>query len=51
MENIWVNIWGIFIWTQNNLWACVGIFVSGLMKLKPKTLYLNNVQAKARGNH
>ena len=29
------------MWAQNNLWACVGIFVSGLMKLRPKNLYLN----------
>ena len=29
---------------QNNLWACVGIFVTGLMKLKPENLYLNNVK-------
>ena len=31
------------MWAQNNLWACVGIFVRGLMKLRPKNLYLNNV--------
>ena len=37
MENIWV----IFMWAQNNLWACVDIFVSGLTKLRPENLYLN----------
>ena len=25
------------------MWAHVGIFVSGLMKLRPENLYLNNV--------
>ena len=29
------------MWAQNNLWACVGIFVSGLMKLRPENLYLS----------
>ena len=29
------------MWAQNNLWACVGIFVSGLIKLRPENLYLN----------
>ena len=29
------------MWAQNSLWACVGILVSGLMKLGPKNLYLN----------
>ena len=29
------------MWAQNNLWACVGIFVSGLMKLRSENLYLN----------
>ena len=43
MENIWViYIWGIFMWAQNNLWAYMGIFESGLMKLRPENLYLNN---------
>ena len=30
------------MWAQSNLWACVGIFVSGLMKLRLENLYLNN---------
>ena len=30
------------MWAQSNLWACVGIFVSGLMKLRPENLYVNN---------
>ena len=30
------------MWAQNNVWAHVGIFVSGLMKLRPENLYLNN---------
>ena len=30
------------MWAQNNLWACVDIFVSGLMKLRPENLYHNN---------
>ena len=30
------------MWAQSNLWACVGIFVSGLMKLRPENYYLNN---------
>ena len=21
------NVWEIFMWAQNNLWACVGIFL------------------------
>ena len=29
------------MWAQNNVWAHVGIFVSGLMKLRPENLYLN----------
>ena len=33
----------IFMWAQNNLWACVGIFVSELMKLRPENLYLYNI--------
>ena len=32
------------MWAQNNLWACVDIFVSGLMKLRPENLYLNRGQ-------
>ena len=30
------------MWAQNSLWAYVVIFVSGLMKLRPENLYLNN---------
>ena len=30
------------MWAQNNLWVYVGIFVSGLMKLRFKNLYHNN---------
>ena len=30
------------MWIQNSLWTYMGIFVSELMKLKPKNLYLNN---------
>ena len=29
------------MWAQNNLWACMDIFVSGLMKLRLENLYLN----------
>ena len=35
------NVWEIFMWAQDNVWARVCIFVSGLMKLKPENLYLN----------
>ena len=39
------NMWEIFMWAQNSLWACVGIFlVSGLMKLGHENLYLNTWQ-------
>ena len=31
------------MWAQNSLWAYVGNFVSGLMKLRPENLYLNKV--------
>ena len=27
------NMWEMFMWAQNSLWAYVGIFVSGLMIL------------------
>ena len=40
------NVWEIFMWAQNNVWAHVGIFVSRLMKLKPENLYLNNDHVK-----
>ena len=33
------------MWAQNNLWACMGIFVSGLMKLRPENLFLNNLKS------
>ena len=36
------NMWEIFMWAQSSLWAYVGIFVSGLMKLRLGNLYLNN---------
>ena len=36
-------MWEIFMWAQNNLWASVGIFVGGLMNLRPENLYLNRV--------
>ena len=29
------------MWAQNNVWAHVGIFVSGLMKLRPENLHFN----------
>ena len=32
------------MWAQNSLWAYVGILVSGLLKLRPENLYLNNIQ-------
>ena len=32
------------MWAQNNLWACVDIFVSELKKLRPENLYLNRGQ-------
>ena len=35
------NVWEIFMCAKNNVWAHVGIFVSGLMKLRPENLYLN----------
>ena len=34
------------MWAQNNLWACVDIFVSGLMKLRSENLYLNRGQGQ-----
>ena len=30
------------MWAQNSLWDCMGILVSGLMRLGPENLYLNN---------
>ena len=36
------NTWRIFQWGQNSVWAHVGIFVSGLMKLRLEYLYLNS---------
>ena len=34
------------MWAQNNLWACMGIFVSGLKNLRPENLYLNNLKSQ-----
>ena len=38
------------MWTQNNLWVYVGIFVSGLMKLRSENLYLNKAQKQQATN-
>ena len=39
----WVIMLEIFMWAQNSLWVYVGIFVSGLIKLRPENLYLNRI--------
>ena len=36
------------MWAQNNIWAYVGIFVSGLRKLRPGNLYLNIYPIESR---
>ena len=55
----WGNIWvicgkyldsmlEIFVGPQSNLWACMGILVSGLMRFGLANLYLNNSQPKKK---
>ena len=37
------NMWEIFVGAWNNLWACISILVSGLMRLEPEKFYLNKL--------
>ena len=43
------NMWEIFMWTQNSIWACVGIFCEWVNEIRIiKKEYLNEVLKKKK---
>ena len=37
------NVWEIFMWAQNNLWACVGIFWEWANEIRAQKFVLQQI--------